>query len=532
MSRGTTGRAAVVGIVALLVAFPVAGHYRAKGRASNYRRALEQKGEKMTLAGVRPLLNPDAVSAGQGLMAAVDRFGNIEEPISNLPPATKVTAPGRAVVRWNQDPLPSYESTNVWPLLTKLLDDRREEMAGIRYAACGPSPALDLDYSLMWQLPMPHLSRIRRAGELLSASALLDLHSGQMSNALASLQALCALSGPGDEPVLWAEKARSRIGETALITTWEALQRPGWNEHQLRVLQGVWQSVDWLTQAERALAMERLWNEQIFVTARQSYPLGCPVCSKKGVAEVTELCGRVLKEPLEGMQGLVQRYPKYWAWEWWVSYDEEIATLKTVQAGIEAVRVLRRDKVFGPVLRGFETNVTATRREHPGSERGIGLMMNSYYSVQKFMAEIQAAEVRRSLCVTAIALAQWRLQHHSYPAGLAELVPEFVPESPVDIVDGAPLRYRLNEDGSFLLYSVGENGVDDGGAPAFPSQIGLGINPTHWWRGRDAVWPRPATQNEAAAYFETIRLEAIKTLKRQANETGVMEAFRKRYGLR
>ena len=45
-------------------------------------------------------------------------------------------------------------------------------------------------------------------------------------------------------------------------------------------------------------------------------------------------------------------------------------------------------------------------------------------------------------------------------------MPEFVPKVPLDPVDGQPLRYRRNADGTFLLYSVGENGKDDGGNPA------------------------------------------------------------------
>ena len=33
-------------------------------------------------------------------------------------------------------------------------------------------------------------------------------------------------------------------------------------------------------------------------------------------------------------------------------------------------------------------------------------------------------------------------------------------------MDGQPLRYRRNADGTFLLYSIGENGKDDGGNPS------------------------------------------------------------------
>ena len=52
---------------------------------------------------------------------------------------------------------------------------------------------------------------------------------------------------------------------------------------------------------------------------------------------------------------------------------------------------------------------------------------------------------------------------------------------------GAPLRYRIKNEGSFVLYSVGEDGRDDDGdgKPVSSHELGL-------WGGPDAVWPAPA----------------------------------------
>ena len=64
--------------------------------------------------------------------------------------------------------------------------------------------------------------------------------------------------------------------------------------------------------------------------------------------------------------------------------------------------------------------------------------------------------------LAGLALREYRRRHGAYPNALAELVPETLPRTPIDYVDGAPLRYRRSSAG-YLLYSVGENGVDDGG---------------------------------------------------------------------
>ena len=45
---------------------------------------------------------------------------------------------------------------------------------------------------------------------------------------------------------------------------------------------------------------------------------------------------------------------------------------------------------------------------------------------------------------------------------LSDLVPTFLEEVPTDPFDGIPLRYKQLIKG-YLLYSIGEDGVDDGG---------------------------------------------------------------------
>ena len=81
-------------------------------------------------------------------------------------------------------------------------------------------------------------------------------------------------------------------------------------------------------------------------------------------------------------------------------------------------------------------------------------------------------------------------------------MPEFVPSVPLDPVDGQPLRYLANADGTFLLYSVGENGKDDGGDPSLEKGVtGSNFN----WQNPHAldwVWPQPATAAEIQKYYE------------------------------
>jgi hypothetical protein len=77
------------------------------------------------------------------------------------------------------------------------------------------------------------------------------------------------------------------------------------------------------------------------------------------------------------------------------------------------------------------------------------------------------AHVSTDLAKTVCALKRHRLAQGEYPATLANLVPAFLNEVPRDLIRGQPLVYRRLEDQSFLLYSIGWNGVDNGGQSGF-----------------------------------------------------------------
>ncbi len=62
----------------------------------------------------------------------------------------------------------------------------------------------------------------------------------------------------------------------------------------------------------------------------------------------------------------------------------------------------------------------------------------------------------------AIGIERFRRKHGKLPEKLDELVPEFLPQVPIDPFDGQPLRYVVDGDGC-RVYSVGENGTDEGG---------------------------------------------------------------------
>lgn len=73
------------------------------------------------------------------------------------------------------------------------------------------------------------------------------------------------------------------------------------------------------------------------------------------------------------------------------------------------------------------------------------------------------ATMQFDLTKLAFALAAYHARRSRYPTKLATLVPKYVSEVPKDIFNNdADLHYSRKGDG-YLLYSVGDNGKDDGG---------------------------------------------------------------------
>ena len=76
------------------------------------------------------------------------------------------------------------------------------------------------------------------------------------------------------------------------------------------------------------------------------------------------------------------------------------------------------------------------------------------------MVEVQAL---RSAVNVAVAATYFRLEHGEYPATPELLIPGKLDAMPADPFDGKPLRMTKLADGSLVVYSIGVDGVDNGG---------------------------------------------------------------------
>ncbi|MCE7974100.1 MAG: hypothetical protein DYG92_07205 [Leptolyngbya sp. PLA1] len=109
-------------------------------------------------------------------------------------------------------------------------------------------------------------------------------------------------------------------------------------------------------------------------------------------------------------------------------------------------------------------------------------------------------EARRAAVLVRLALELHKRETGRWPASLDELVPRYLPSVPSDPFDGKPLRYSPGVGGmSPVVYSVGVDGVDDGGVPPATEGGRKNVNSL-----RVFVWARsdPAPSPERRAVIE------------------------------
>ena len=97
-------------------------------------------------------------------------------------------------------------------------------------------------------------------------------------------------------------------------------------------------------------------------------------------------------------------------------------------------------------------------------------------SVQQIFIATDREAARDTVLLTVLALELFARDHGHYPEKLEELVPDFLPAVPEDshAPPKTPLRYRRDADGA-LIYSVGDNGTDDGGVFEKAEDVGYRI---------------------------------------------------------
>ena len=116
-----------------------------------------------------------------------------------------------------------------------------------------------------------------------------------------------------------------------------------------------------------------------------------------------------------------------------------------------------------PIYKALE-DIEKLQKEIEDNPGGGPFALNYHrFGIIAYLEQIGVAEVRVHLSNLALAATAYKAKNGAYPASMDALTPDYIAEIPVDPFDGKPLRMAA-VDGGLVLYSVGPDGKDDGGA--------------------------------------------------------------------
>ena len=373
--------------------------------------------------------------------------------------------PGRAEPRETNDlvhlPIPPAGLPAAQAVLYAF-EGRREILNQVTEAARRPRAQYDLRYADGPNALLPHLAIHKSMAVKLRTRSAARVAAGDTAGAAEDIDTLLRLAElTGEDPTLIGYLVRVAIQSIAFSAFWDGTSQHAWSDTQLAAFQQRFEGLKQRDSLVKAFRGERLFGKTTFELMRE---------------------GRLDPDTLGAMEddgsghsfgwGLVPRA--------WLLQNQAYHS-KVLDQVVGALQ--RCDPERGIAAKGsiWETESidqtvfdTAGRRFHP-YRIFTHLLLPGLAKVH--------AKADRSLTTSRLAIAVAGLERHrlatgTYPKALGDLVPKWVPTVPLDPMDGQPLRYRLNADGSFTVYGVGSNHTNDNGV--FESQQGQDL---------DWVWP-------------------------------------------
>jgi hypothetical protein len=481
-----------------------------------YKNSLREKGEKLEISEIVPPPVPMSENCADAVQMA---FAAFSSGGYKTPNAMQMVAPGKALAAWKQPDVRGYDGssgkdmTNSWDEFAADVAIHRPAIELLKEVFSRPKLDFAPDYKKGAYMLLPQLAPFKRTAQVLSAAAICDLHNGDTGAAATNICVLLALvRADHDEPIIISHLVRIAMVAIAESPSWELLQATNVTDAQLALLQKNWELTEFLDSTEKACEMERALMKDDVEKARAdgaefdrmmgSFSGSSPSSGGSSWSWPPDL--DQLGDSLKYASGKI-----LWRTSW--SFTEERHFLQADQIVLETLRTMETNRQFlKPQYDAMQGKLASLGLTNAGAvffralkipDFGDMLGGNWMGSMVSKTIRIEAA---RRVVVTAIVLKRFQLKHSQWPQTLDELAPEFFPAVPVDPYDGKPLRYHPNADGNFLLYCVGEDGVDDGGTPIWPTGI-INASSSFYWQNahaRDWVWPQPATDAEIKDFYE------------------------------
>ncbi|MEX0886174.1 MAG: hypothetical protein WD009_07015 [Phycisphaeraceae bacterium] len=417
-------RVALIIAVVVLVLFVLFVTYRFALRHTVSARLdeIRERGEPVTLEEAGPLLPEvdDAENAGRMYRDAIAALEADEELETLIPALSGKASEPEIGEPWPDEMLAAmgrYVALNEQPLAA-MREAGRYERA--RYLG---------DITPGFFMAMPHMAEMRRGARVLGTAGDWHAAQGDYEAAVDHLVAIVALAESlREEPVAISQFVRWSIHLLVVDRMRRIVSRHKLPAEQLARLEDALAAVEPVDGLARALLVERAMGVDIYGRSASAMRDWFGVNEwlimawrAGGLADLDQL------RYLDMMERVIEMAGR--------PYTEVAADLEALEDEF--------DSLPGWYLGARDSSL-------PGTPR----------TVARYDAMLRMAGL-------AMAVERYRVDHGALPGSLAELVPGYIDAVPVDAFDGAALRYAVRDEGGYVIYSVGQDGVDRGGVEGY-----------------------------------------------------------------
>jgi hypothetical protein len=358
-----------------------------------------------------------------------------------------------------------------------LLAPARPQLDELRAASRRPYAQFEVSAQPSDNDLIPNFVAIRGIGRCLLTTASAHLQLGENDAAftdLVTMQRLAdALRG---EPYLVSAMVRVAVLRSLLMQGfWEGWVRRQWSDQQLAEFQKRFADVNVVADVDRSLrAGEMVGTSQLVLANLNDLGRVIHLWNLVGPGggsanSFGEWLGRQLTKAI----------PSGWVYQNLVTHNRFMMRMVAACDAEQATVSPSKLEDHGRDLQGL------AQRRHPYTWLA-SIAIPNFVRAHLTDAHCQTAMQQAAL---ACALERYRRAEGRYPGKLEDLMPRFAERLPKDVCTGEPMHYRVKDDGTFLLYSVGWNTTDDSGKVVMK---GAASDQVDLEQG-DWVWPTAIT---------------------------------------
>lgn len=340
---------------------------------------------------------------------------------------------GRAELPARTEPLAKETKA----LVTQYIADNQQALELLHEGAAIEHCRYPVDFSVYLESPMCHFSDLRKGAMLLKLEAVLHAENNKPRLAARSVTSIFGIAHSlAKEPVLISQLVRNACQGLAVSSLERVVNRIEFTDEQLVELGKTVADSEDISTVPRAIAGERCIGISVFENPAS-------LSSESVGYKMPPAPVLVLYKAL----GL--------------AYMEAIIYLDLMNDYIETTQLpLHQCQRAASTI---EAKLKATSKTH--------ILLHEFIPAFSAFSRIITIHIRSiaqlNTARVGLAIQRYRLATGNIPDTLTELVPTYLDTIPKDPFDGRPLRYEKLETG-FVVYSIGEDGRDDGGKERLP----------------------------------------------------------------